>query len=298
MMNNDMMSVSTLQPVAGTIGDIASSINAHLANAYTAAGADKTLVIFDSYNDEPSAKDHERRRRAGVGATEYKLTLNTPLPGREAVMKSTSNKTQLLRLLCTYDLITDKILLVNHMDRIVKHEEADITLISYMLEAARAGAPTLRILSDDTVVFILLVYWAWKANVQSAVQMEKWDGTILDINASIRTLGDKCQGLLGMHTGCDAVSYPCGKGKASALKLLQGNTGIEFFLALYGQKKAKSVNNAHYQVYSRRKKPPELKKPPPTDVNVMLHILRAHLQVSEPPAEARDITTFGWEVAK
>ena len=34
-------------PVAGTIRDIASSINARLTNAYTAAGADETLVIFD-----------------------------------------------------------------------------------------------------------------------------------------------------------------------------------------------------------------------------------------------------------
>ncbi|KAJ3588277.1 hypothetical protein NHX12_011870 [Muraenolepis orangiensis] len=56
--------VETLErrPLAGTIGDIASSINACLANAYTAAGDDETLVIFDCYNDEPSAKDHERRR--------------------------------------------------------------------------------------------------------------------------------------------------------------------------------------------------------------------------------------------
>lgn len=183
-------------PVAGTIRDIASSINACLTNAYTAAGADETLIIFDHYNDEPSAKDHERRRRAGVGATEYKPTINT---GREAVMKSISNKTQLSRLLCTYDLTADKILLVNHMDCIVKHEEADVTLVSYMLQVAGAGAPTIRILSDDNDIFILLVYWAWKADVQSAVQMEKWDGTILDINATVRVLGDNCQGLLGMH---------------------------------------------------------------------------------------------------
>ncbi|KAJ3588526.1 hypothetical protein NHX12_012118 [Muraenolepis orangiensis] len=101
------------------------------------------------------------------------LTLNTPLPGREAVMKSTSNKTQLSRLLCTYDFTADKILLVNHMDCIVKYEEADITLISYMLEAARAGASTISVLSNDTVVIVLLVYWVWKANVQSAVQMEE-----------------------------------------------------------------------------------------------------------------------------
>ena len=44
---------------------------------------------------------------------------------------------------------------------------------------------------------------------------------------------------------------------------------------------------------------------PSTDDNLMLHILHAHLQVmlwkaagqGEPPAEARDITTFGWAVA-
>ena len=136
-------------------------------------------------------------------------------------MKNTSNKAQLTHLLCTYDLTADKILLVNHKDCLVNHEEADITLITYMLQAAGAGAPI--ILSDDTDVFVLLVYWTWKADVQSAVQMEKWDGTILDVNATVKGLGDKCQGLLGIHalSGCDSVSYPCGEGKASALKVLQ-----------------------------------------------------------------------------
>ncbi|KAJ3613983.1 hypothetical protein NHX12_017560 [Muraenolepis orangiensis] len=106
------------------------------------------------------------------------------------------------------------------MDCIVKHEEADVTLISYMLEAARAGAPTIRILTDDTVVFVLLVDWAWKANVQSAVQMEKWDGTILDIIATVRALGDKCQGLLGMHalSGCDTVTVPTPVDRARHLR--------------------------------------------------------------------------------
>ena len=70
------------------------------------------------------------------------------------------------------------------MDCIVKHEEADITLISYMLQAAGARALTIHILCDDTDVFVLLVWGAWKADVQSAVQMEKWDGIILDINAT------------------------------------------------------------------------------------------------------------------
>ena len=182
----------------------------------------------------------------------------------------------------------------------MKHEEADINLISYMLQAAEAGALTIRILNDDTDVFVLLVYWAWKANVQSTVQMEKWNGTILDINTTNRGLGDRCQGLLGMHAllGCDTASYPCGKGKTSAQKVLLGknipglntvlgepdathrdlkDTGTEFFIALYGQKKSKSMSNTRYQIYSGSKKLPKLKKLPPTDANLMLHILRAHL---------------------
>ena len=52
-------------------------------------------------------------------------------------------------------------------------EEADITLINYMLQAAGAGAPTICILSNDTDVFVLLVYWVLKTNVHSAAQMEK-----------------------------------------------------------------------------------------------------------------------------
>ena len=71
-------------------------------------------------------------------------------------------------------------------------------------------------------------------------------------------------------------------------------------------KKTQSLNNARYQIYRQRKKTPELKKLPPTDANMMLHIMRAHLQVMlwkaadqrEPPAETRDITKFGWEVTK
>ncbi|CAL8391490.1 unnamed protein product [Arctogadus glacialis] len=93
-------------PVAGTIKDIASSINTRLS---TAAGVNETLVIFDRYNDKPTAKDHERRRRGGIGAIDYKMTVNTPLPCRGAVMKGTSTKTQLLRLLCTFDLTTNLI---------------------------------------------------------------------------------------------------------------------------------------------------------------------------------------------
>ena len=52
--------------------------------------------------------------------------------------------------------------------------------------------------------------------------MLKWDGAVLDINATCAQLGSKCLQILGMHylTGSDATSYLYGKGKVSALKTL------------------------------------------------------------------------------
>ena len=130
-----------------------------------------------------------------------------------------------------------------------------------------------------------------------------------------------------MHalSGCDTVSYPYGKGKKSALKGLvktdidglqdaleepaisQGQlkaTAGAFFMALYGQKKTDSLNTAGYKMYMSRKRPPPLKKRPPTDNNLQLYVLRAHLQIMlwkaadkrHPPVDARDIRRFGWDV--
>ena len=157
--------------------------------------------------------------------------------------------------------------------------------------------------------------------------MEKWDGTVLDIRTTVDKLGDKCDQLSGMHAllGCDTVSYPCGKDKKSALKILMNNgidglqdilgepdisqgqlkaTAGAFFLALYGQKKTNSLNTTRYKMYMSRNKLPPLKKMPPTDSNLQLHVFRAHLQMilwkaadqRHPPVDARDIRRFCWDV--
>ena len=53
--------------------------------------------------------------------------------------------------------------------------------------------------------------------------MEKWNGVVLDINATCASLcAALCSQLIGAHalSGCDTVSFPFGKGKISALKIL------------------------------------------------------------------------------
>ena len=110
--------------------------------------------------------------------------------------------------------------------------------------------------------------------------MEKWDGVVLDINATCSNLGDTlCSQLLGTHaiTGCDTVSYPFGKGKASVQEtLMAGNlpglfdvlgeeaateadlmvVGQQFFVALYGQPTCTSMTQARYNLYTRKQGKP------------------------------------------
>ena len=55
------------------------------------------------------------------------------------------------------------------------------------------------------------------------MQMERWNGVVLNINATCIEMGPKCLQLLGMYalSGCDTVSYPFNKGKLSALNVLK-----------------------------------------------------------------------------
>ena len=110
----------------------------------------------------------------------------------------------------------------------------------------------------------------------------------------------KCSQLLGLHalSGCDTVSYPFGKGKTSALKLLEIDipcidqvlgqpdvtharlkaTAESFFLPLDGQKSCTAMSDARDRFFRGRKKSQPLKKLQPTDANLQRHVLRAHLQ--------------------
>ena len=63
---------------------------------------------------------------------------------------------------------------------------------SFFLEAAKSGKDGISKLRDDTDVFVLLAYWVNLADLQYKVQMERWDGSVLYINAICADLGQKC----------------------------------------------------------------------------------------------------------
>ena len=107
-------------------------------------------------------------------------------------------------------------------------------------------------------------------------------------------LGPKCLQILGMHnlTGSDTISYLYGKGKVSALKTTRAGVdsppmqpmppmeaGQAFFCALYGQQHGTTMSEARYRMHTRKSgKLIKIMPLPPTEQNLFLHILRAHLQ--------------------
>ena len=239
------------------------------------------------------------------------------------MMRNKHKKLQLSKVLSTYNF-GERVTVESQSDGVFSHEEADITMISYLLMATEYDTPEIRILSDDTDVFVLLLYWVYRQKFQARVQ--RWDGAVWDINATCAELGPKCLQIMGMHylTGSDTTSYLYGKGKVSALNTLRAGdfpglysalgevdathtqlmeAGQAFFCALYGQQEGTMMSQARYRLYTRKcGKLLKLMSLPPTERNLLLHILRAQLQTilaksadQQAPPEL-DITKYGWEI--
>ena len=134
---------------------------------------------------------------------DYDLSVTSPLPKRDTVMMS-KNKKHLASVLGSFNY-GENITVETNEDGAFGHDEADVTMISYVLEAVSCGKNLIQVLSDDTDVFALLIYWVFRRQLKCKIQMERWDRIVLDINATCANLGPTCLQLLGMHalSGCD-----------------------------------------------------------------------------------------------
>ena len=104
----------------------------------------------------------------------------------EAIMRNKHNKLQLSKVLSTYNF-GERVTVESQSDGVFSHEEADITMISYLLMAAESDTPVIRILSDDTDVFVLLLYWVYRQKFQATVLhggMEQYGTSMLPVQNS------------------------------------------------------------------------------------------------------------------
>ena len=100
------------------------------------------ILVFDKY-DDISGKGHERIRRGGEGSTDYNLTINSPLPSQDAILKNKHNKLELSRIFSTLEMDAD-MSIDSRYNVGFEHDEADVTMIVYLLQAAEGGKSVIR----------------------------------------------------------------------------------------------------------------------------------------------------------
>ena len=144
----------------------------HLSSYHGYPSGTDEILVFDRY-DDISSKDHERIRRGGEGFTEYNLTINSPLPNRDDILKNKHNKLELSRILSTLDMDAD-MSIDSRYNGDFEHDKTGVTMIAYLLQAAESGTSVIRILTDDTGIFVLLVYWV----LENASAFCSPDGTL------------------------------------------------------------------------------------------------------------------------
>ena len=255
-----------------------------------------TYIVFDRY-DKHSIKSHERLRRAkGVISQDYVLNTNTMLPAKEVIMKSDNNKAALIQHLCEADHSNPHLHLIGDQS-VYRHEEADVKLISYLLEML-PGRKHIQVLADDTDIFVLLVYFVWLYKPEAQVSMRKYNGKVIDINATVSKLGDKSGDLMAIHalSGCDSVSFPYGKGKISAIGLMNKmdlqlkvfadqtakehewmEAGMRFLSFLYCGEAVESLSDLRCTLFIRKKNPPRIESLPPTIKSVLQSTSNVHV---------------------
>jgi hypothetical protein len=90
------------------------------------------------------------------------------------------------------------------------HEEADVIMVNQMLHLAHSRSNPIRVICDDTDVFILLVHFYASQDLSCNLTMESTSGnrTVIDIGDTVKQHQDVVRSILSCHvpTGCDTVA--------------------------------------------------------------------------------------------
>ena len=334
-------------PAKGTVTDFARNFMDYLISL---ANNSDVYLVFDRYH-KPSTKDQTRTARQGTDHASrcHTLSLHTPLPSQKVVLTVSENKVQLIALLCQHIIshchmlptshrlvvtsqdptpfeVNQGVILQRH-DMRNRHEEADVIIVNQVVHLANDGMSSLKVISDDTDVFILLIhhYAEQKLSCDLVMSSTISGRTVIDIKATTDRHKDIADQLLSAHalSGCDTVSQLYGIGKGTVLKAVRSGKRLDklgsldapseeitkeaasFIISCYGCK-GSDMTLARHTIWANKMankhltSAPALKSLPPTADAFDLHVLRAHHQTavwrSALDSDPIDLspTDYGW----
>ena len=198
---------------------------------------------------------------------------------------------------------------VGPRDQPVDHEEADVLIAYHMLQEAKIGQTTIKVVSDDTDVLIILAHHLHtqpQTRKYVSLSMESTSsGSVVNVNGVVKTHKAILPNLLAAHalSGCDCVSSLSGIGKATVLKKLRSfkglmklgdlcadkdeivNSCLSFVAILHGHDQGSDLDSMRENIFQRRLAgkrhiTPKLSSLPPTMASFEAHCMRAHFQVA------------------
>ena len=269
-------------PKNGMVSDLLKGIEKY---AYNFLSQGDLYMIFDRYY-ENSIKSDTRMNRIDGFKRIHHLTSNSPLPTKEVCMSSIQTKRNLIEIIAEHLLekftelkikynfvVTSNDIHPEQTNQGIKFKREDLEsyfdeadyLIPQQVEAAiKNGCRTIKVVSADTDVFVLLCYHYQKRDwSQAKVYMKDFsDGNkIISIKKTVEKHSDIVPSLTAVHaiSGCDTVPGMFNIGKKKALSVLKKmhlnlfgriesetdvlQEGKLFVSKLYGMKDSSSSNN-------------------------------------------------------
>ena len=337
-------------PSSGTVGDLVVTYRAYIEKRPKTYDV---YLVFDRYR-EFSTKSVTRASRGAHISRVHQLTTAMPIPPQKVILTDLENKRQLIALivedLCQnvtfpQGVNLNRRLVVTGEDPIpveitpvakilredmkTTHEEADNILAQQMVLNASQPNKGVSVVSDDTDVFVLLLYFYAKYNLTGLVIMESpvKDRATIDIRSTLNKNKDIILDLPAAHalSGCDTTACLYGIGKATVVSILRTQSvplssvgdvssqfedvlkeATNFMTACYKMKTDGSdMSSVRQKVWASRvgKAPscaPKLCSLPPTSEAFRENVKRAHLQTctwthavdTDPPS--LDPVQFGW----
>lgn len=172
----------------------------------------RSCVVFDGYDNGPSTKDHEHKRRVGNISGNVTVALhNKPTCNQESFLKNSKNKSQFISLLV-------KALKDEGHDVRQSTGDADTQIVLAGLEyASKENKRPLTVVANDTDILVLLMFhWAAHMNLYMLSDVGKKQSQCWDIGSLVTSAGDMVtRHILFIHawSGCDTTSATYGQGK-------------------------------------------------------------------------------------
>ena len=337
-------------PTTGTLQTICNGVWTYIERLICTSDV---FLVFDRCR-QFSIKSSTRTRRADQQARTHKLTPVTPLPKQSVVLTNTDNKVQLIDILCedlqrraiSHPELKHKLIItgssnipieINASQHVLRydiqtsHEEADVIIAQQAIRAAADSTKTVKVICDDTDVFVLLLHFYSHLKLSAKVIMEGTSGehVQVDIGTTAKRHHSIIPYLMAAHalTGCDTVARMNGIGKVTAINQLNKGAIITllgdiesniddvvleattFIAKCYG-KEGENMSDVRFAVWKSKvgsktvRKMPKLHSLLPTTEAFTENVKRAHFQACiwksalQPDPPNFDVERFGWKKDK